>query len=137
MHQSEHPPPHGKRGPTHPASHAAANCVRLLQVGDVGPRTGQVRDGAWDLPGSDPRPPQLAMTTRRRPMSRGLRCKCSRRSCGMRSVYETCSSGGAWIWGWRFAPGTLQSTHRYRPGLGHIPEFDNGPSPRLHGDRCG
>ena len=44
--------------------------------------------------GSDPRPPQLAVTTWRRPMSGGLRSRCSRASCGRRSAYEAYSSGG-------------------------------------------
>ena len=44
--------------------------------------------------GSDPRVPQLAVTTRRRPMSGGLRCRCSRGSCGRRSAYEPYSSVG-------------------------------------------
>ena len=43
--------------------------------------------------GSNPRPPQLAVTTRSLPTLGGLRCRCPRGSCGRRSVYEAYSSG--------------------------------------------
>ena len=109
-----------------------ASCRRAMS----GPAQARYAMRRGTFRGSHPRPPQLAVTTRRRPMSWGVRCRCSRGSCGRRSTYEAYSSGGPGSGG-----GGSQREPCSRPTgsapKGDIIERHNGPRRHFHGDRSG
>ena len=127
------PPPPRKEGPYAHAVRQAGQarggklCARLLQVGDVGPRTGQVCDEARDVPGVRPEAAAIGRDHTEAAHVRGAALQVLHRVMRQAVRIRGILFWRARIWGWRFTSGTLQPAHRYRSALGHTPERHNGP----------
>ena len=139
--QGDQPSP-GEEGPHAHAvrqagqPHSGELSARLLQLGDVGPRTGQVCDEAWDFPGVRPEAAAVGRDHTEAAHVRGAALQVLQRVVRQAEHIRGILVRWARFRGWRLAAGTLQPAHWQRPGLVRLRLDAREGSRRLTHRRC-